>query len=247
MKQALRANRDRERTNLRAMIAQKRKTSGGKDGIASGTGISGEVSEDTPRKLDGVREWGSPSGWVARSPVEPKRRSPKAAASEPPPRPRRFRSPNIVSPRQRVPVGGIKVRLSGSASAGTFRRRRRPRSNNENAPNAAEPERQGSPSSKVARYAKRWLSIVDVVLFFCARSLRLLGGCVLVCCFVGFNAVLFRTEDSSQRKKAWSWWRMECLPRFVVWHVRHLTVVGCFRLSYSACFAHDKGSLSPRL
>lgn len=125
--QALRAARDRERSQLRALIAQKRgkPINKLKDGGGGGGGDEENLNGDAPRDdpFESFLEWGSPRNRVvavggARPP-----------ATEPPlRRPERLRS---TPPHGTVAPGGKAVGVDGSAgSVDASRCRRRPRSKN---------------------------------------------------------------------------------------------------------------------
>lgn len=121
--QALRATRDRERAQLRALIAQKRRKSA--DKLKGGGGGDEEILNGAPRDDLGepllLQEWSSPRNWAAAGGRPP--------ASEPPPRPaERLRS---TPPAQRVAPGGKGGGVDDAGSSvNASRRRRRPRSNN---------------------------------------------------------------------------------------------------------------------
>lgn len=148
--QNLRAARNRERGELRALIAQRRKASN----AAVDAGASPEGSPDGAGS-DQVREWSTSSGWAAGSPV-PRPRQPDArvAASEPPPR-RCFRSPNGFAPSKGALAAGDKGRSpGGGGSVDAPHRPRGPKNNEEGENNKAAAKRQtaSSSSSKVARF-----------------------------------------------------------------------------------------------
>lgn len=165
--QTLRAARNRERGELRALIAQRRKSSN----AAVDAGESPEGSPDGDGS-DPVREWSTPSGWAAGSPV-PRPRQPDAriAASEPPPR-RRFRSPNGVVPSKGALAAGDKVRSPGGGSVDAPHRPRGSRNKDgEENHKAAAKGKAASSSSKVARFV---MSVFCLALQLLAVSALLL-------------------------------------------------------------------------
>lgn len=161
--QNLRAARNRERGELRALIAQGRKASN-----ASGVEGSPEGSPDGGDGSDQVREWSTPSGWAAGSPL-PRPRQPDArvAASEPPPR-RRFRSQSGNVPRKGALAD--KGRSPGGGSVDAPHRPQWPRNNREEGHHKATAKKQAassSSSSEVARFV--------MLVFFLCRFDRKLG------------------------------------------------------------------------
>lgn len=92
-RQALRAVRDRDRADLRALIAQKRKqaSSSSTDSASAGAGNNEARRQDAPgARPTEAREWNTPSGWATGSPALPRPSEPEAkvVASDPPPRQR---------------------------------------------------------------------------------------------------------------------------------------------------------------
>lgn len=126
--QILRDARDRERANLRALIAQKRKASFAKGGAAAASGGDEATPDDEVQEW----KWSTPDGWAAASPAppRPKHSDTKVAASEPPRR-RQLDTPHGVVPDNRGFIGGVGMRFPAGSSVDAPRRRRRPRSNNE--------------------------------------------------------------------------------------------------------------------
>lgn len=173
--QTLRAARDRERGELRALIAQRRKASN----AAAETGGPPEGSPDGDGS-DQVREWSTPSGWAAGSPV-PRPRQPDArvAASEPPPR-RRFRSPNGIVPSKGLLAAGDKGRSPGGSSVDAPHRPRGSRNDGGGENGKAVAKRQAaSSSSKIARFVMPvfWLcSFWQHVRCFYALDFQILPG-----------------------------------------------------------------------
>eukprot|EP00752_Nemacystus_decipiens_P006484 g5838.t1 len=123
--QALRAARDRERAQLRALIAQKRRKPANKLKDGAGGGAGGKESLDGGARrgelFEPLLEWSSPRNGVAAVGA----RSP---ATDPPPR----RSERLRrSPPHRLVAPGVKAGgVDGAGSVDAYRRRRRPRSNN---------------------------------------------------------------------------------------------------------------------
>eukprot|EP00903_Cladosiphon_okamuranus_P008755 g8387.t1 len=125
--QALRAARDRERSQLRALIAQKRRKpiKKLKDGGGGGGGDEENLNGDAPRNelVEPLLAWSSPRNRVAAT------GGARPLATEPPPRrPERLRG---MPPHGTVAPGGKAVGGDGVAgSVDASRRWRRPRNNN---------------------------------------------------------------------------------------------------------------------
>lgn len=145
--QALRANHDRDRAKLRALIAQKRKASSGTGGTAS-AGVGIDAPEKAAGGPDEAKGCSTPSRRAAGDPslAWPTQPDTKAAASEPPLR-RNFRSPIGAGPRR-----GTGMRCPGGGSLDApRRRRRRPRSNDEKRNLDAEAQGQEKSAAEAAR------------------------------------------------------------------------------------------------